>query len=120
MNKPDVSNDQERMTALLEEQAFSLSRAAIMLDVARQSDDKAELAVALEQQLELWVAIRTVAQSRNIVMGDAIRQNLVRLSQFVADTIFANGVEIRSNQIDSLININLQICEGLLETAKRR
>ena len=120
MNRPESPDDRERMTLLLEEQAFNLSRVAIMLDVARQGDDKSELAAALEQQLELWVAVRIVAQSPNIVMGDAIRQNLVRLSHYVADTIFGAGVDIQPNQIDSLININLQICEGLLEAAKRR
>lgn len=116
-----MANDSNPSGALnaVEEQAFALSRVSILLDTARQTGNRADLAGALEEDLELWVAIRTLAESPQVVMGPEIKNNLVRLSHFVADTILGNGVEMASKTLDTLINVNLQICEGLLESSRR-
>lgn len=104
----------------IEEQAFALSRVAILLDTARQTGNRADLAGALEEDLELWVAIRTLAESPHVTMGPEVKNNLIRLSHFVAETVLSNGVEMASKTLDTLINVNLQICEGLLEASRRR
>ena len=103
----------------LEQQAFSLSRVAILLDTVRQGDSKPELAAALEENLELWVAIRTLAESPQTKLAQEIKENLVKLSNFVAETIMKRGVDVSPGTLDTLININLQICEGLLESVRR-
>lgn len=104
---------------ILEEQANNLSRVALLLDRARQQNDQRALAAALAEDLELWVAIKTVAEAPETVLTREVRQNLVRLSNFVADTIMKKGVTAGAGTLDTLINVNLQICEGLLESLKK-
>ncbi len=100
-----------------EQDAFGLVEAAITLDQSR--GDKARLAAALEQNLQLWVAIRTLVSDASSALPDAVKANLQRLSDFVADTTLKKGVEISDNTITTLVNVNLQISEGLLESANR-
>lgn len=113
-----VNESASDQLSLPEEQALALSRAAIMLDQARQDlSDKGALGVALNQNLETWVAIRTVVQKPSSGLSEAVQRNLVRLSNFVADSTFKSSDSISEKTIDTLININLQISEGLLEGA---
>lgn len=96
-----------------EEGAFGLSKAAVMLDQAR--DDLGKLAAALENNMEVWVAIRVLVNRDDNPLPDETKQNLVKLGQFVTQTTIAQGVEMPPEVLDTFININLQISEGLLE-----
>ena len=99
-----------------EQEAFGLSRAAVMLDQAKQSPaDKTALTSALNHNLELWVAIRAMVGRPESPLPEDAKNNLVKLSNFVADTTFKAAEGISDETIDTLININLQISEGLLE-----
>ena len=99
-----------------EEEAFGLSRAAVLLDQAKQNRDDAQaLAAALNHNLELWVAIRSMVQRPESGLPKSVGENLIRLSKFVADATFKSSDDLESTTIDTLININLQISEGLLE-----
>ena len=99
-----------------EQEAFGLSRAAVLLDQAKQSpDDKTSMTNALNHNLELWVAIRAMVARPDSPLPDDAKNNLVKLSNFVADTTFKAAEGISDETIDTLININLQISEGLLE-----
>ena len=97
----------------IEESAYRLSEAAVMMDKGR--DDQTMLASALEKDIEVWIAIRLMASNKDAGLNEETQTNLIRLSKFVADTIMSNGLEISSESLDTLININLQISEGLLE-----
>ena len=102
----------------VEKDAAALSDAAIRLDQAR-GDDKM-LVAALDHNLELWVGIRTIVsqwEEYNPMPMEA-RENLVKLSQYVADSTFIHGQDIADKTLNSLININLQIAQGLLEGAE--
>lgn len=100
--------------------AFGLSRAAIMLDQARQDpDNDAALVAALNHNLELWIAIRSTVQRADCTLPKSVEENLVRLSNFVAETTFKSPAGLSQSAIDTLININLQISEGLLEGLPR-
>jgi flagellar biosynthesis regulator FlaF len=105
----------------IEEQALVLSQAAIGLDQARAGvRDAGALAKALEANVEVWVAIRTLVEDPASAIQQNVRDNLLRLSMFVASTTFKHGIGIPDSTLNTLININLQISEGLLEGAKRR
>jgi flagellar biosynthesis regulator FlaF len=99
-----------------EKDAFALTQAAVGLDRARGKD--ADLAAALEHNLELWVAIRTLVTSPGNALPAPIRHNLVQLSGFVAGTTLENGITIPESRLNTLININLQIAEGLLQQSQ--
>ena len=113
MTDSDAARDE---LSVPEEQAFALSRAAILLDQARQDfSDQSALGAALNENLETWVAIKTVAEAPGSGFSETVQQNLGRLSNFVADTTFKSAEDISEQTIETLININLQISEGLLE-----
>lgn len=100
--------------------AEQLSGAAVMLDQARlkRQEEPAKLVEALEVNLYLWVAIKTIVERSELDIPDALRQNLIRLANYVADVTMKAGVEISESEVDTLVNINLQVCEGLLEARK--
>jgi len=98
-----------------EEDAYGLSEAAVMLDQAR--GDQGALASALDHNVEVWVAIRTLVSRDDNTLPAETRDNLVKLSKFVTDTTLSQGVTMPAQVLDTLINVNLQIAEGLLEGA---
>lgn len=100
-----------------EADAFGLVQAAVALDQARS--DKSALAAALENNMQLWVAIRTLASKAENGMPAAVRDNLTSLASFVADTTMKHGVDIAEETLNTLVNVNLQISEGLLEGAAK-
>jgi flagellar biosynthesis regulator FlaF len=108
-----MSGSQLQSMSTREQDAFALTEAAVRLDQARGKE--ANLAAALEQNLQLWVAIRTLVSRPGNALPAQIRNNLVSLSGFVAETTWRDGVAIPATRLDTLININLQIAEGLLQ-----
>lgn len=114
---PDLSREED--WTLAEEQAFQLSQAAIRLDQARRqkAENPGALVDALNQNVEIWVALRTIVMREDCTLSDEVKQNLTKLAQFVADRTFADG-DVAEPTLDALININLQISEGLLEGEK--
>lgn len=103
-----------------EQDALSLTQAALFLEQAKSGGDGAprdgvKLVQALNHNLEIWVAIRTLAQEADSRLPVALRSNLMQLSDFVAQATFTHGVAISDGAIDTLININIQLSEGLLE-----
>lgn len=108
--------DQDELT-VTEQDAFGLSRAAVMLDQARikRDQDLTGLVAALNHNLELWIAIRTLVMRPENSLDQDIKGKLLKLSQYVAHKTLEHGEAISDEVVDSFININLQICEGLLD-----
>ena len=99
-----------------EQKAYALTRAALALDNARQSDqDPVTIVEALNHNLELWVGIQSMVKSANGSLPEEVKSNLWKLGDFVIGTTFRNGHDIADQALEALININLQISEGLLE-----
>lgn len=97
--------------------AAAFAQAADMLDQARQNMDDTEMVGrALEHNRLLWSIIRAGAAEKNNALPDEIKPNLMSLSIFV-DRQTAKGLTKASEELfDSLININLNISEGLTES----
>ena len=102
-----------------EEQAFQLSQAAIKIDQARQESSRELLVDALNENLEVWVALRSLVMRNDCTLPPETIQNLVKLSEYVAEKTFAGLDELKDPTLDSLVNINLQISEGLLEGSRQ-
>lgn len=100
----------------IEEQAFQLSRAAIQLDQAK--GDRSKLAEALELNMAVWMALRTLVTSDGCMASTQVVDNLLRLANFVAEKTLAGPEAASDATLDALINVNLQISEGLLEGNK--
>lgn len=102
--------------SLAEELAFQLSHAAIQLDQARQdAANKALLAAALEKNLETWIGLKTIITAEGCTLPEAVKANLLQLVEFVASRTLQGVDAVAANTVDALINVNLQISEGLLE-----
>ncbi len=109
--------------SISEEEAFDLSRAAVMLyqvtvmlDQAKQNRaDKAALAAALNYNLELWFAIQGMVERSDNDLLETAKCELISLAKFVADTTFKSAEGLKDETIDTLIDINLQISDSLLE-----
>lgn len=109
----------QKNLSLAEEQAFQLSQAAILLDEARQDrGNLALLAAALERNLETWVAFKTIINNPACTLTEAVKANLRQLAEFVAERTLQGVSAIADSTLDTMINMNLQISEGLLEGAR--
>lgn len=110
---------QENELTVVEQQAFNLAQAAIQLDQSRgDSRDIARLAQALEHNLQVWVEIGTLVKSPESRLAENVRDNILKLRDFISDMTMKHGVDIPDSTLNTLININFQISEGLLEGAK--
>jgi flagellar biosynthesis activator protein FlaF len=102
-----------------EQKAYALSRAALALDQARQArqsdQDPVTIVEALNHNVELWVGIQSMVKTANGALPEEVKSNLWKLGDFVIGTTFRNGHDIADQALETLININLQISEGLLE-----
>ena len=111
----------EEDLSVVERQAFNLAQAGIQLDQARLGgDDNGPLAQALEHNLQVWVEIGILIKSPESQLAENVRDNILKLRDFISDTTMQHGVNIRESTLNTLININLQISEGLLEGARGR
>jgi flagellar biosynthesis activator protein FlaF len=108
----------DKTLSLPEEQAFQLSRCAISLDRAWESKDPQELVAAVNANLELWIAIRTMVMRADCSLDEKAKINLQRLAEFVANKSFEGIDNLTAQGVRSLVNVNLQICEGFLEGTK--
>jgi flagellar biosynthesis regulator FlaF len=98
-----------------EEDAFALTRSAVALSEALETGDQAALAAALDENLNLWTAIKTLVERDDCNLPQDIRDNLARLGDYTAKVTFDLSKQRRMEKIEVLVNTNLQIAEGLLE-----
>ena len=107
--------------SVVERQAFNLAQAGIQLDQARlEGDNDGILAQALEHNLQVWVEIGMLIKSPESQLAENVRDNILKLRDFISDTTMSHGINIPESTLNTLININLQISEGLLEGARDR
>ena len=99
----------------LEEDAFALTRVALAISEAREKNDDPALTQALDENLRLWVAIRTLLKQEGNTVPADVKANLLRLSKYVTQKTFELQDGISDEIIESLVNTNLQIAEGILE-----
>ena len=100
-----------------EEDALVLSQTAFQLDQSRS--DSVALAAALNVNLDLWIGIKSLASSDAARLPPNVKDNLAQLFHYVAETTLRNGTAMRTEALDSQINLNLQLSEGLLEGQAR-
>lgn len=98
-----------------EEDALALLRSATNISQARQAGDKAGLTIALDENMQLWTAIQTLASRQDHPLNDGAKKNLIKLANFVVSKTIKYGCDACDKTLDTLENMNLQIAEGLLE-----
>ncbi len=104
---------------LLEDDAYSLTEAAVAMSRALEEGDQAGLADALDGNLQLWVAIRTLVSQGDNPLPKEVKDNLIQLSHYTAQKTFEMRDAFDADTVESLISTNLHISEGLLEGRSR-
>ncbi len=107
--------------SLAKEEAFSLLKCALDLSSARESKNLDQLVTALDNNLKLWVYIKTLASSKDTVLPNDTKNNLVKLADYVSSKTLELGKNIENindKTLDSMIMTNLQISEGLISNQK--
>ena len=107
--------------SIAEKEALELVKAAVALSNAKETNDSVAMTQALDDNLQLWVGIKTYAKRKDNPLSVEIKGNLVKLADFVAQKTFEVAQkDMNDRTLDTLINTNLQISEGLLEKKNRR
>ncbi|MFI3242032.1 MAG: flagellar biosynthesis regulator FlaF [Alphaproteobacteria bacterium] len=104
---------------MAKEEAFSLLKCAVDIANAKDSNDEKKLITALDNNLKLWVYIKTLASSKESKLPEDVKENLIKLSDYVSIKTIKIGNNLNEsnlNSLDSLISTNLQISEGLIST----
>lgn len=109
---------ENRTLSPAQQDAFELLQAAVRLSCAKEKGDAAALTEALDGNLKLWTAIRTLMQQEAHPMAKEIKENLIRLADYTAQKTFEIGRAPQNEGLNTLINLNLQISEGLLERSR--
>jgi len=110
-----MTNTMPSNLTVFEEDALALTQAALEISRAFEAKDEKRLAGALDRNLKLWVGIRTLVSNSDNPLPISIKDNLIRLSSFVAQKTFEMQNGATAKTIEALTNTNLQIAEGLLE-----
>lgn len=107
--------------SLAKEEAFSLLKCAVDLSSARENNNSEALVSALDNNLQLWVYIKTLAKAKDTKLPEETRDNLIKLADYISSKTLEIGKDINNvndKVIDSMINTNLQISEGLISSQK--
>src|ERR1700749_1730218 len=89
---------------VFEEDALALTQAALEISRAFEAKDDRRLAAALDRNLKLGVGIRTLVSTPANPLPRAIKDNLIRLSSFVAHKTFEMQNGANSKTIEALAN----------------
>lgn len=100
-----------------EEEASILLSHAVNLSKAAAGNDKDKV-LALDSNLKLWVEIETTLKSAKNLLPEEIKNNLLKLSKYVERLTLTKGISMSKTDFDTLVNINMQISEGLVEAVK--
>lgn len=104
--------------SVIEQDSLTLMKAASQLIDAATPED---VSAALDNNLKLWVAIKTVVTHEDNQLPPQIKSNLASLAQYVSGvTMEAAQGEIEYRRLVGLARINMQIAEGLLGGQTRR
>ena len=102
--------------ARAEQEASVLLEKGMALSQALNSGNESDLIVALDENLQLWVEIETALKNAKNFLPEDIKTNLLKLSKFVERLTLSKGINATSSDVNCLVNINMQICRGLLES----
>lgn len=104
-------------TNLAQQEAYFLAKCGLDLSEAYKAKDDAWFVEALDNNQRLWVMIKTLMSSNKNKMPQETKNNLIKLADYVATNTIKLGQNldnIDQKILDSFININRQISEGLL------
>lgn len=101
-----------------ENEAEIFLKYALAISNAFNGGDEMAILTALDNNLKLWVEIETSLKDVKNLLPEDIKENLLKLSKFVERLTLSKGIHMSAPDYNCLININMQISEGLLEAVR--
>lgn len=96
-------------------EAMAFTKAALMLDEAKgRLDDYDAYAAALKFNQLLWTIIQADIVDKENQLPPALKANILSLSIFVDKQTIKSLANVNAANLDSLININKNLAEGLM------
>ena len=92
-------------------------KCAVDLSNARENNSTSDLVNALDNNMKLWVYIKTLASDDKNPLPKETKGNLIKLADYVSSRTLEVGKNVEClNQkaLDCMIMTNLQISEGLM------
>ena len=102
-----------------EQEAKTLLEKGLALSQAKNNGTDNDLIIALDENLKLWVEIETSLKNAKNYLPNDIKDNLLKLSKFVERLTISKGLNLTASDVACLVNINMQICKGLLESVHK-
>lgn len=119
---PDTSSGAEVILrtnfAQVEQDSVALLHAASLLI---EADTPEKVSFALDHNLKLWVAIKTVLVNDECPLEPEVKANLRNLAHYVTTTTMeATNGTIEARRLVSLARVNMNISEGLLRGGQNK
>ncbi len=102
---------------LAQQEAYYLAKSGLDLLEASNSKNHEQMVSALDCNQRLWVMIKTLMAKGKTKLPEETRNNLIKLADYVAKNTIVLGQNldnIDQKMLNSFVNINRQISEGLL------
>jgi flagellar biosynthesis regulator FlaF len=116
----DTAADAVLRTGLADPQRDSLTLMQTATALIEAEEGEA-LEAALDLNLKLWVAIRTIVNGPVCALPNEVRDNLRTLAKFTIDTTMEAGIGgFDARKAISLARIDMSIAEGLLSAEQNR
>ncbi|MDD4556901.1 MAG: flagellar biosynthesis regulator FlaF [Alphaproteobacteria bacterium] len=99
------------------EEAISLLQCTIKLSNAKETKNSSDLVSALDENLKLWVYIKTMAKKKDSKISTETKNNLIKLADYMSAKTIEVGQNLSNfdeNTLEHMINTNLQVTEGLV------
>lgn len=104
-------------SCMAQQEAYYLAKCGLDLSQAAKSKDKASLVEALDNNQKLWIMIKTLMVKGKSKLAASTKDNLIKLADYVAKNTIKIGQDLDNldmRMLDSFVNINRHISEGLL------
>ena len=104
-------------TTLAQQEAYYLAKNGLDLVDAYKKNNPDLMVRALDNNQKMWIMIKTLMTKNKTGLSDDIKNNLIKLADYVAVNTMKIGKNldnIDKKMLDSFVNINKHISEGLI------
>ena len=104
-------------SSLAQQEAYYLAKCGLDLSQAAKSKDDVLVVEALENNQKLWIMIKTLMTKGRSNLSEETKNNLIKLADYVSKNTIKLGQNLENldmKMVDSFVNINRHISEGLL------
>ena len=103
--------------SIAQQEAYYLAKSGLDLNEAYNKKDHNLIVKALDNNQKMWIMIKTVMKKNKTDLPDNIKNNLIKLADYVAVNTVKMGQDLNNidkKMLDSFVTINKHISEGLI------